>query len=334
MTYVFTIANAIRRQIIAAQAFYLWLDSCFFGVLCLVAVGCAQDVSDVRSIAPTMADTSLLTPEMGKTLTAKGLFNLVGQTPGAAGELTEAQARVIARAWARQFFPWVQGPLEKQRGLAIDGAKLQDCPRLFYAESPYVPVDDISDGGVARRVFGPWWIAPLCVNGVPQIALGIAAYATELEVPNDRAEFPKLGGGEFVWRGIPIGAVEFPLSPEAAARFAAIRTGSRVASVPQLIMPHFRDGGPGLARWEMAIAPAVTLQSLQGQDTSHAVNVFVGAVGPGHFDPILLRPSKYQPNEVQIGVASPTRKRADHTLVLVRKNGGILRLEAVEVRKP
>lgn len=335
MNYVMTIANSVRSQTIATDPLYRLSTRCGVGgLLCLVLAACTRDISGAHSVPPMRADTSMLTAEIGRTLSPTGLFNLIGQPAGSIGELTESQARAIGRAWAHQFFPWVQGPLERQRGLKIDGAKLRDCPRLYYAESPYAPVEDTTDGGVVRRVFGSWWVVPLCVNGVPQVALGIAAYATDIEIQNNRIVFPRTGGGEFVWRGIPSDASGFPLSPEAAARFVAIKTGARVASAPRLIMPHFRDGGPALARWEMAIVPSITLQTLQGQNASVAASVVVGPVGPGQFDPILFRPSKDQPNEVQTSMASATSKRVDRPLMLRRKNGGILRLEAAEVRKP
>jgi hypothetical protein len=303
-------------------------------LFCFLLGACTRDVSGAHPLASAMANTSMLTADVQRALTPEGHFSLAGPPAGSNGELTESQARTMGRAWARQFFPWVKGKLETEHGQQIDGGKLRDCPRIFYAESPYAPLEDTADAGVSRRVFGPWWIVPLCVNGLPQVSLGIAAYATEVTIQNDRIVLPRMGGGDFVWRGIPLNGPEFPISPEAAARLAAKQTGSRVASVPRLVMPHFREGGPALARWEMAIAPSVTLQNLQGQNASDASSVFVGPEAAGKFDPILLRAVKDQPNQLGIRILSATSKGAFHTVSLSRKTGGILRLEPAEARKP
>jgi hypothetical protein len=303
-------------------------------LFCVLLAACTQDLSGTHPLASTMADTSMLTVEVARALTPKGLFNVSGPPAGSNRELSESQVRTIGRAWARQFFPWVKGKLEAEHGQQIDGGKLRDCPRIYYAESAYAPLEDTADAGVSRRVFGPWWVVPLCVNGVPQVSLGIAAYATDVTIQNDRIVLPRIGGGDFVWRGIPVNGPEFPISPEAAARLAAKLTGSRVASVPRLVMPDFREGGPALARWEMAIAPSVTLQNEQGQNASDASSVFVGPEAAGKFDPILLRPVKDQPNQVGIRMLSATSKGALLTATLSRKTGGILRLEPAEALKP
>jgi hypothetical protein len=303
-------------------------------ILCLLLAACTRDISGAHQLPTAMADTSLLTGDIGRALTPNGLFVLAGPPPGSDEELTEAQARTIGRTWAHQFFPSVKGVLEGQRGQKINADKLRDCPRLFYAESPYLPLEDTSDAGVARRVFGPWWIVPLCVDAVPQVELGVAAYATDVRIQDGRIVLPKMAGGEFVWRAIPASAAEFPLSPETAARVAAKQTGSRVASVPRMMMPHFRDGGPALARWEMTLAPPVMLESAQRHDTSAAASLFVGPEGPGKFDPVLFWATKDQPDQVQIRIPSATDARVYHTSILRRKSGGILRLQPAEVSKP
>ena len=295
-----------------------------------IVCGCARDISGVKPRPPATADISLLTPDVAQKLTAGGMFPLAG--PETSDELSEAQARAIARAWVREGLPFVQPRLETRRGSAINAPRLRDCSRIYYGESPYETLADTTDGGATRRTYGPWWLVPLCAGDEQQVLLGIAAYATDIRVEDGSIRRSTAGGG-FVWRGIAVGA-DLPISPEAAANAVAQLTGSKIASVPRLILPSFRDGSPAAARWLVTLSPAPTV-SVKGQSPSSPTDLFMGPVGPGRLEiASLQRASAHQPDDYPVEVWSSVTRAVDHIAVLKRKSGLPVRFEPVEARTP
>jgi hypothetical protein len=286
--------------------------------------GCTRASSGARDYLTT-TDTSVVTADVARSLSSSGQFVLSGPSGGTLHELSEDRARNIARLWVKQFFPWVRRSIETARGGKIDPSRLRVCSRIYYAESPYEPLDETADGGAARRAYGPWWIVPLCVEGVPQVFLGIASYATDIEIRNDQILLPRFGGSQFVWRGIPTSVGELPVSPERAAQLAAQRTGSRVASVPRLVMPHFRDGGPALARWELTLTPAVRLRTAQGEPPMTETRLFVGPEVAGQLAPVLLRAAPSQPDVTSTTVRIATTGAYKEGLTLKRRSSGVVR---------
>jgi hypothetical protein len=276
-----------------------------------------------------MADTSLLTPEIASQLTAAGLFTLTGPTD--ADELSEPQVRAIARAWIQDGFSKLQPRLEAQRGSKIDGSRLRDCARVYYGESPYEPVQDTSDGGIARRTNGPWWLVPLCAGDEPQVLLGIAAFATDIRLENGGIRLPRFSGGEFVWRAIRAGT-DLPVTPEFAANAAARATAAKVNSVPRLILPTFRDGSPAAARWSMSLSLPAAVSTAGGPAIGRTVTVFFGPPGPGAYDiSALQRPSAEQPVELEVGIWSWVTRTVDHVIRVKRKPDIPVRFEPAEV---
>ena len=289
-----------------------------------IVCGCPRGTSGARP--PATADVTLLTPDVAKQLTARGLFPLAG--PDASDELSEAQARAIARAWIRNGLPFLQPRLETRRGSAINAPRLRDCPRIYYGESPYEPLADTTDAGVARRTHGPWWLVPLCADEEPQVLLSIAAYATDIRVEDGSLRLPQGSGGSFTWREIAVGA-ELPISPEAAANAVARSTGSKIASVPRLILPTFREGSPAAARWLISLSPAPTV-SVKGQSPSRPRDVFMGPVGPGRLEiATLQRATSHQPDDYRVEVWSAAKRALDHIVMLKRKPGLPVRFEPV-----
>jgi hypothetical protein len=293
--------------------------------------GCARDIVGNRPYLATSADTSAVTAEVARSLTSSGLFVLRGPLSAGLAELSEDQVRNIARIWVKQFFPWVRGSIETDRGAKIDPAKLTVCSRVYYAESPYQTLDEIADGGAARRAYGPWWLVPLCIEGVPQVLLGVSSYATEIEIQGDQLRLSNSSGTEFVWRGIPMGARDFPVSPERATQLAAQATGSRIASIPRLVMPHFRDGGPALARWELMLTPAVRLKNTQSGSPLIESRLFVGPEIAGQFAPILLRAAESQPYVRPLSVWIAGTRNGRVAVSLKRKPTGVVRFVPAEV---
>jgi len=281
--------------------------------------GCTRASSGARGYLTT-ADTSVVTADLARSLSSSGQFVLSGPSGGTFPELSEDRVRNIARLWVKQFFPWVRGSIEAARGEKIDASRLGVCSRIYYAESPYEPLDETVDGGAARRAYGPWWVVPLCIKGAPQVLLGVASYATDIEILNDHILLPRFSGSEFVWRGIPPSVGELPVSPERAARLAAQRTGSRVASVPRLVMPHFRDGGPALARWELTLTPAVRVRTAQGEQPMTETRLFVGPEVAGKFAPVLLLAAPSQPDVTSTTVRIATTGGYREGLTLKRRS--------------
>jgi hypothetical protein len=288
--------------------------------------GCSRDISGAKPRPLVTADTSLLTAEVATAL-QDGKFALAG--PDATDQVSEPQARAIARAWIREGLPYLVRRLEQQRGASIDKHGLRDCPRVYYGESPYEPLSDVSDAGVARRTYGPWWLVPLCAGGEPQVLLGIAAYATNIRLENGSIRLPKYAGAEFVWRSVPVGG-DLPVPPEAAANEVARATGSKVASVPRLILPNFRDGSPAAARWSMSVRPAPAV-GVNGRAVSRPTNLFLGPDGPGGYEVAALqRAAADQPNELRVQMWNFEARTVDHTAVLTRKPAIPVRFERVE----
>ncbi len=305
----------------------------FQAVVLFFMFGCARDISGARDITSKGADTLAITPEVAKSLTPSGQFVLAGPSNDPMVELSENQAQTIGRIWIRQFFPWVHRELDKEHGSTINQATLRVCPRIYYADSPYEPVLDIHDAGIARRTFGPWWLVPLCVEGRPQVLLGISAYATGVRIENDAIRLPKFSGNEFTWRGIPQSVTEFPASPEAAVGLVASESGARIAAIPRLQMPDFREGGPEAARWQLALNAHVGFETVGSHRRVQASSVFFGPGTPGDFNGVLLQPKLNQPDQVEIQIIDWGTKNGYRTVILRRKDGVSLDLEPAKVRR-
>jgi hypothetical protein len=313
----FFLNRSIRRGIAA-----------FVALATLYLYGCSKDISGSSTRLNIAADTSLLTPEVARALTSEGLF--VGATPSTPDALNESQVRAIARAWVRNFFPHIKSHLETQHGGSINQDALRDCTRVYYAETPFQTVQDVSDGGATRRTFGPWWLVPLCVGDEPAVLLGVAAYATDIQVQNGDIVLPKTAGGEFVWRGIPLGG-QWPLPPEAAANAMARLTASKVSTVPHLLLPYFREGGPGAARWEIGIAQIAGQNAGRGNH-SLPTRLFMGPPELSKLEGPLLKAASTQPDQVEVRVRHPGSRALDGVIVIRRKADTPIRFDAVEGR--
>jgi hypothetical protein len=270
---------------------------------------------------------------VAKSLTPFGQFVLSGPQQGPIAQLTEDQARNIGRIWIRQFFPWVHKALDREHGSVINRATLRVCQRVYYADSPYEPIANTSDAGAARRAFGPWWIVPLCVEGHSQALLGIAAFATEIRIENDAIRLPRFSGNEFTWRGIPQSVAEFPVSPEAAAQLVAARSGARIAAIPRLLMPDFRNGGPEAARWQFALNAPVLFETSRSHAVFESSAAFFGPSDPGKFQGVLLQPALKQIDQLEIQIIDWATKSGYQTVLLRRILGVAVDLEPASARR-
>lgn len=210
-----------------------------------------------------------VTPAAAANLDASGHWKLAESNAKDRPQLTRGRAEALAVLWPLQFGPWIQRRLESEHGGAIDLKGLARCGATYYAASPYQPLDAATASNpateAAQRGFGPWWLVTFCSSsGTPQLSVGVAAYATELDVKGGEIiipRFPKMGGEWFSGEGIPRSARQDYLeAPERAAQRLALASGLRVAAVPELVVPDHRDGFPNRARWRLKLegpAPAV-----------------------------------------------------------------------------
>ena len=310
----------------------LWGRIIGFATL-VVSAGCARDISGAHSALSTAADTAAVTPEVAKSLTSLGQFVLAGPQQGSIDQLTEDQARTIGQIWVQQFFPWVHTELDRQHGSTINRASLRVCQRIYYADTPYEPVANTSDAGATRRAFGPWWLVPLCVEGHPQALLGIAAYATDIRIESGAIRLPKFSGSEFTWTGIPQSVAEFPVSPEAATSLVAAASGARIAAVPRLLMPDFRNGGPEAARWQLALDTPVPFVTSRNHIALQSNSAFIGPSSPGEFQAALLQPAPTQPDQLELQIIDWGTKGGHQTTVLKRLPGAVVDLEPASVKR-
>ena len=222
--------------------------ACAPGVLACSDVG--RDVtSPMRGIASPI-NRAILTAAAAASVNERGQFILSGPSEDGVSMLSEAQARSLAVAWAKEFGSFHRTRLERVHCAPIDMALLEPCPRAFLARSPYEPLGrDIPN--YTRHLFGPYWLIAMCASGVPQVGLAVAAYATDVTIEGGRIRFPAWHGNEFVSRGIKRGE-EMLLTPERAATLVADKSNRRVATVPELILPE-NKGIPQLARWRVTL---------------------------------------------------------------------------------
>ena len=162
---------------------------------------------------------------------------------------------VVARISARLRVLSIESVTLMSEG-AQQGSRLERRNRSahpLYAQSPFdAPPEEMP--APFQRPYGPWWLVTLCAGGVPTVSLAVSAWATDLSIVEGKLRFPFFSGNEFFPVGIPVGHVgEFPSAPETAASTVASRSGRRITSVPELIMPYRESGIPQSARWRMSL---------------------------------------------------------------------------------
>jgi hypothetical protein len=250
--------------------------SMVFGSAIFAACDRAADTMPTTpALSRTVLEPSLLTSEAARHLNAEGQFILSAPAAGAVPMITEAEAKVRAVAWARDFGSFNRSYLEKYHGAPIDFTKLQACSRAYFAASPY---EDLPAGvpNFVRNYLGPQWLVSLCAaDGTPQVSLAIAAYSTDVTVESGHLKQAPFGGAEHFWEGISRGT-ELPVAPERAAELAARLTGRRVAAVPELVLSdaHY---APQYARWRIVLDDPALFRSLKSGTSIRTAEVYIGA---------------------------------------------------------
>jgi hypothetical protein len=150
----------------------------------------------------------------------------------------------------------------EERGTTISFESLFSCRPPVYAASAFdrLEIDDVTKAAhPLQKGIGPFWLVKLCGSDGPELTVAVSAYSTDLGLRPDRGiDFPAISGGDFFAESIPALRIHDDLlSAEAAVVLVATLSGRRVANVPDLVMPFFRDGSPVDARWHLHLdAPA------------------------------------------------------------------------------
>lgn len=247
-------------------------------VLCWILPAMVSACRMQTAIAPrgVPIDRDFLTPALAASLDRDGHFVL--PEPSYRGA-SPARADSIARA-AIAF----EAEFAKPNGrTAISPANsapgtLLPCPRHYYV----LPVIDRLPPDLPR-FFGlpytPRWVIPLCrADGSSPVSVEVADATPMLTITNGRlSDFMSSEGEYGVLQSDPNADGYLPLSPEKAARFAAVATGARVAEVPVAVMTH--PGGLGnvapakCMRWRIVLDSPVRLAGEYGEYETREVYV-------------------------------------------------------------
>jgi hypothetical protein len=251
-------------------------------------------------------DRAGLTPDAARHVDERGMFTIPAVRISNE-EISEAQAREIARVVARDYAPRHQAELESHRQAPIDFGSLSQCGRVFYAASPTgVPAADMPS--FVRKMYGAWYLVSMCgADGSAQVLIAISALDTDVHVVGDDIVFDRIAGAGNYWVMAGISAAAggaLPVPPEVAANLAARLSHRRVAGVPELIAPQMTRGvPPEFARWRVTLeAPALLTSAASGERM--VSDVFV-AVPEVHHGPVAMIAARVQPQEDTFGIRGP-----------------------------
>jgi hypothetical protein len=326
-------APLIRGQFAGNRSPWTLAVICLASCTALV-IGC--QTHDDSLTAPQISANSMLSIVTGmaaQNLDASGHFRLQGPPSGGPAQLSKSQAEALATLWPRQFGTWIVRRLEREHGTELNLQSLTVCGRTFYAESPLEPLDisvaQDPGGAVAQRVYGPWWLVTMCGSGaVPQLSLGVSAYATDLTIENGVIHGPAIGGEWFSPEGIPVSQGEdFLEAPERAAQHVAGTTGRRVSQVPRLIIPVRPDASPNHSFWAVKLDAAAAVRPKKGGPVRDVTELY-DYRRPGIASRSLEAAAPTQPNGVTVTyvanlkLGSPPRPD-EHAKTLVRRQPGM-----------
>lgn len=238
-------------------------------LLSVADIGCDHDPTIPIPEPARQEVLNALTPEAAAALDADGRFQLAPPRSTGRPQVSEQRAADLAVALARFNLILDGGRYREQRGGPISFERLFSCQRPLYAEAPFdrLVIDTVEKPAhPLQKGTGPFWLVKLCGPDGPELNVAVSAYSTELSItPAGRVEFPAIGGGDFFAQGIPALRSHDDLpSAEAAAVLAATVSNRRVAMVPTLILPFFRDGAPTDARWRLLLDGLVRMRTATG----------------------------------------------------------------------
>ncbi len=243
-------------------------------VLALLAsastLGCADQAP--TALARQSVDLDILVPELRSVVDRDGRFQLRGEP---SGEISAATAKALAGAHLKHAIPQVIGGWIADRGADIDVTALSICDRVFYATSPYEPLDARVDLPV-RMAFSSRWLVGACLPDGTQVgSISVASQATHLVV-KDGNILPGNLSNVFTTSGVPLDIQNIPVWPEEAASRTASLTGARLKTVPELVLGDPFENAAQLARWRSTIERPVSLELENSKSTEFLDDVYFG----------------------------------------------------------
>lgn len=265
-------------------------------IICLIVALGVNACSGDRSVTPRAPEAAraellaVMTSSAAEAIGPDGKLDLGAPTGTGRAEISAARAGALAVALARNNLPYNHAWYDRMRGRPIPFQRLSVCGEPLRAASPFerLAIDDPdTDPHPVQKSVGPFWLVRLCgPGGEAQINVVVSAYATDLVIRSDGTiDFPAIGGGNFMSEAIPIDQPDDGLpSAEEAVLIAAKLTGRRVAAVPELIAPYFREAGPLSARWRIRLDGSARLRGSNGQ-TIQLSELYLSQVRTNHRTP-------------------------------------------------
>ena len=282
--------------------------------LSLALIGAVATCSDNPAELATQPDVSPDGPglpgaEVARAEIGEGLAVAHRPAANAPSEITAETAESLARIWARDFASMRKDYYERDRGAPIDWDHLALCGQPTYVATPF-EAPDPSLRLAVRRAVGPWWLIVLCGGGEPQLSVAVSAWNTDLEIVQDRLEFPRESGNHFIPRAIPVELTRkdiFLLSPERAAQMVRDIAGKEPAPSPDLVLVPFVM--PQYARWRFSMPTPTKVRSVATNAIKEATEFYVG--------------SHQQTADGVVGIASSSQRETYdfHYLAKARTNG-------------
>lgn len=242
--------------------------------LSLSVAACSSDVQRVTGPITSKVSAAAVTGAAAAALRSDGSFALPDALIHPNGELSADEAVAIAREYVRNFGPSYVQLWASAHGAAIDLNALAPCTTALYARSAYKSVGaNISE--ITRRQFGPHWIVALCQREVPAVILTFSSLATDLRNSTPKEKQQAYAQTDFLSHGYPLSADASMFTPEGVVSRAFERTGKRITTIPELILPPMPDS-PALVRWRVTFDGPVSIKSASNSSPRNRSALFAG----------------------------------------------------------
>lgn len=276
----------------------------------VLGVVAACDNGAPTQAQPCVGVSELVSGEAAAALDTSGCFVFPPPAALPRATLTEQKAKDLAAPVAAQFGPLLLSYLQAGHGGAIDLSRLQVCGPTYYAESPYQPLPAAVPSAY-QNAFGPSWVLLLCgQNGVPQVSVSVAAYATYLQLAGNHVEWPPATADVYGNEILLVGALlswrsGLPIEPEQAVRLAYQATGKRIIEIPHLYRRDPAFAFPQGAMWALRLERQIRIR-----DSLTATERMTDTVYVGLANPFAGRPGDYTTATLQVASAAQPRTAA------------------------
>lgn len=252
--------------------------SCIFSLLGLAVLAACEDPPSAPQPLHPGDIRAFVTADLAVQLTDDGRFPFAGPAQEPYPQISREKAAEIAVAWARTYGRFFRPTLERSHGRPIDFDALQVISPVWYAAAVYEAVPATAPRGF-RNAFGPHYLLYLGVADQPVLGVSVAAFAESSINPDGLLVDPPESGNEVIAYGVHPGwGFSLPVSAEQAVRIAALESGARASSAPELINPH-RDYHPYHALWRVSLDRTVVVRPPSGGASRSTGELYVGAHG-------------------------------------------------------